>query len=279
MANQNSQVKEKTSTENRTELLERAAAGKDIIFRDDQEAFTIIRDAARICRRKQKSFRLIDTGVFDRAQIEWIIEAGADLYTSDKISREFQELNFLSRTSHKAKRHIAMFLENIPEEEKGEGNYLPSEIFSLGENGIYFHVTNQRKKFSFEFLEELAFRCRQGGSWLVYYHHGPFEPALTSIAENSGWIHISDQDIDKEKDITLISDIIQPARSNGSNLILHLEKGLPYILLKEILEAGACVLFKIPPIDYRSPLRKLENMAKRRHLDPRAYYLHTALMP
>jgi hypothetical protein len=62
-------------------------------------------------------------------------------------------------------------------------------------------------------------------------------------------------------------------------LILHLEKELPYVSLKEILEAGAVVLFKTPPIDYRSPLRKLEKMAKRKHLDPRTYYLHTAVMP
>ena len=279
MTNQNSQEKEKMSPEDRSELLETLSAGSDIILRDDQEEFTIIRDTARICRKKQKNFRMIDTGIFDRAHIEWIIEAGADLYTSDKIGREFLDLNFLNRTAQKAKRHVAFFLENIPEEKKEEGNYLPSEILLLGENGIFFHVSNQRKKFSFEFLEDLAHKCSRGRSWLVYYHHGPLEPSLTSIAENAGWIHISDQDIAKEQNILLISDIIQAARPNGSNLILHLEKGLPYIFLKEILEAGAVVLFKIPPIDYRSPLRKLEIMAKRRHLDHRTFYLHTELMP
>lgn len=279
MTNQNSHIKETTSAANGSKLLEKAQAGTDIVLRDDQEEFITIRDAARICRKKGKSFRMIDTGISDRAHLEWIIEAGADLYTSDKVGREFQELDFLSRTAHKAKRHIALFLENIPGEEKSENTYLPSEIFLLGENGIYFHVSNKEKKFPFDLLEELASRCRRGGSWLVYYHHGPLEPSLISLGEKGGWIHISENDLDKEQNVLLISDIIQAARSNGSNLILHLEKGLPFVSLKEILEAGAVVLFKTPPIDYRSPLRKLENMAKRQHLDPRTYYLYTAVMP
>ena len=54
---------------------------------------------------------------------------------------------------------------------------------------------------------------------------------------------------------------------------------MSYILLEEIIKAGAVVLFKIAPIDYRSSLRKLEKMARDKSLDPRAYYLHTTLMP
>ena len=279
MVNNNSQVKEKKAAVNISGLLETAAAGKDIIVRDDQEEFTTINDAARICRKKGTSFRMIDTGIFDRAQLEWIIEAGADIYTSDKTGREFQELDFLSRTSLSVHNHIAMFLENIPEEEKKSEAYSLSEIFFLGESGIYFHVSNQMKNFPFDFLEELAFRCRQGESWLVFYHHGPLDPALTSIAEKGGWIHISDQNRENGNDILFIKDLINIARSNGSNVIMHLEKGLPSDLLEEIMQAGAFVLFKIPPIDYRSPLRQLEKLAKRKSLDPRTYYLHTTLTP
>ena len=279
MTNQNSQIKETISAANGSNLLEKAEAGIDIVLRDDQEEFITIRDAARICRKKGKSFRMIDTGISDRAHLEWIIEAGADLYTSDKVGREFQELDFLCRTARKAKRHVALFLENVPQEEKSENTYLPSELFLLGENGITIHVSNKKNKFPIDLLEELAFRCRQGGSWLVYYHHGSLDPCLISIGEKGSWIHISENDLDKDENALLIHDIIQAARSNGSNLILHLEKDLPYVLLKEILETGAVILFKIPPIDYRSPLRKLENMAKRQHLDPRVYYLYTAVMP
>lgn len=279
MVNNNSQEKEKISVENISDRLEAATAEKNIIVRDDQENFTVIRDAARICRKRGTSFRMIDTGIFDRAQLEWIIEAGADIYTSDKTGREFQELDFLSRTSLSVNNHMAMFLENIPEEEKKSGPYSPSEIFLLGESGIYFHVSNQMKKFPFDFLGELAFRCRRGGSWLVYYHHGPLDLAIISIAEKGGWIHISDQNRENENDILFIKELINTARSNDSNLILHLEKGLPIDFLEEIMQAGAVVLFKIAPTDYRSPLRKLEKLAKRKSLDPRTYYLHTTLIP
>jgi len=279
MENNDSQTKEKITYESTPELLELAAAGKDITVRDDQTEFSIIRDAAIICRKKGTSFRLIDTGTFERAQLEWIIEAGADLYVSDKTGREYQELDFLHRTSYNSKRNIAMFLENIPEEKTDQKTYSSSEIFLLGESGIYFHVSNQRKKFPFDFLKELAFKCRQGGSWLVYYHHGLLDPDITSIAENAGWIHISDQNREDGDDLIFIKDLIRVAQSNGSNLIFHLEKGLPYVFLEEIIQAGAVVLFKIPPVEYKSSLKILEKKASRKVLDPRTYYLNTTLMP
>jgi hypothetical protein len=279
MVNNNSRIKEKIAIDNISGLLEKAAAGKNIIVRDDQEEFTIIRDAARICRKKGKRFWMIDTGIFDLAQLEWIIEAGADIYTSNKTGREFQEMDFLSLTSRDVNNYIALLIENMPEEEKESNLYSSSELFLLGESGIYFHASNKTQKFPFDFLEELAFKCRQGKSWLVYYHYGSLDPSLISIAEKGGWIHISDQNQENGMDILFIKDLIKTARSNGSNLILHLEKKLPFNFIEEIIQAGAFVLFKTAPIDYKSPLRKLEKLAIRKTLNPRTYYLHTTLMP
>jgi hypothetical protein len=74
---------------------------------------------------------------------------------------------------------------------------------------------------------------------------------------------------------SLLLEIIRSARSAGTNCVIHFEKESDYYPLKDIQEAGAVMLFKSKLIDYRSPLKPLQDKAAHPNLDPRAYYLYS----
>jgi hypothetical protein len=48
--------------------------------------------------------------------------------------------------------------------------------------------------------------------------------------------------------------------------------------IADLMAAGVHFLFLTPPCDYRSPVRPLEEKARRRPLDPRAYFLYPGFM-
>lgn len=145
----------------------------------------------------------------------------------------------------------------------------------LGESGVYIHLSNREKKRNISQLNPLASACKRGGSWLVYYHHGPLEASLEELGRDGAWIHLSDKSLQEDENLTLFSEIIKSTRVAGTNLVLHLEKGLDFLLLREIIRKGAYVLFKFSLFDRKSPFRLLEKETKKRKLDFRAFYLYT----
>lgn len=263
-------------------LLSWANKGENITVRDDQYDFVWVLDSAKLCRKRGFRFRLIDTGKFCCSELEWLAEAGADLYTSDEARSDTLELELLNKACRKGRAFMAYFHYGPIErrESEGESNSVSfSELMNLGANGIYLHLTNRKNKRDFSHLNQLAFACRKGGSWLVYYHHGPLEAPLKEFARNGAWIHITDKSIKESEDVSLLFDIIKSARLAGTRLVLYLEKGLDFALLREILGAGAFVLFSFSLFDYKSPFRNLEKEAKRKKLNFRAFYLYTHFLP
>jgi len=272
---QNSQ---ENTPNNNYELLSSVRKGHDLTVRDDQYDFPALLDGIRYCRRKGSRFRLVDSGVFERLQLEWLLKAGADFYSSDEVRKDPQELEALLRSCLKQKSWMAFFIEGVIKEEEGSESLQFAEIVSLGMNGAYLYISNKENERDLSLLEKLADRCCSEGSRLVYYHHGALDPALGEVGGKGAWIHISSRSIESKEDHPILVDIVKSTRLSGANLILHLEKKLDCLLLSEIIKAGVYVLFDRIQVDYRSPLKELEQAAARKKLDPRSYYLYPISM-
>ncbi len=261
------------------QLLSWARQGQDITARDDQYEFPTFLDAIKICRKKGFRFRLIDSGTLMLSQLEWLVEAGADLYTSDEARNNFFELELLNKACRRNGTILAYFHHGPfePRVEEELGSF--SALQGLARSGAYFYLADRERERDLQRLNELAAACRQGGSWLVHYHFGPLELPLDELAKNKVWFHFLDQKFKEIEDRDQALDRMKSALSRGLKLILHVEKVLDYSSLEELMKAGAFILFKSSLIDYRSPFKALEEKARQRKLDFRAYYLYPDFLP
>lgn len=271
-----------SESEDQTDMLfPSVKRGEGITLRDDLYDLSALLDAAKIARRKGIRLRLIDTGILDRYQLEWLAEAGVDLYTSDEARPDFLELELVSKACKKGRATCVCFhhgsLDAETEEETGSLS-LP-DLQNLGRAGIYLHLTNRHKERDSIRLNALSFDCRKGGSWLVYYHHGALDFSLDELAKNRAWIHTSERIFQEVEDPALILDQLRSAISAGLRFILHVENGLDISLLRDVYAARAWILFRSSLFDHKSPLRKLERKTRQKKLDFRAYYLYPNLMP
>jgi hypothetical protein len=267
------------SAEKAFELLSLAKAGRNITLRDDQYDFPVILDSVKLCRQRGFRFRLIDSGKLDRFHLEWLGEAGADFYTSDEARAGFFELELVNKACKRGRAFIAYFHHAPLELSKEKDSFSFSELQEMGRYGIYLHITNRENPRDISQVSELAYACRQGGSWLVYYHHGLLEPSFSELGRNGAWIHVSDQSLLKAENMTLILDQVKSLLAAGAKLVVHLEKGMDLRLLHDIMAAGVFVIFKSLLFDYKSPFRILERKAAKRKLDFRAYYLYPDFLP
>jgi hypothetical protein len=261
------------------ELLSRAGKGVDITVRDDQYEFPWLLDSVKLCRKKGARFRLVDSGKLDRFQLEWLAEAGADLYTSDEARAEASELEQVNRACQKGGAFVAYFHHGALEPEEESGSISFFDLKDMGRCGIYFYLSNREMKREISKINELAHACRKGGSRLVYYLHGLLENSLEDLARNETWIHITDQIFQEPEDPALVLDKVKSVVSAGAKLILHVEKGLDLSLLRDVIKTQAFVLFKSSLFDYKSPFRALERKTRKRKPDFRAYYLYPAFLP
>jgi hypothetical protein len=275
------QVKTVESQEKVYQLLSQAAEGNQVTVRDDQYEFFWLLDAAKLCRKRRARFRLIDSGALASTQLEWLTNAGADLYTSDKVRSEAAELEIISKACREGGRFMALFHHRRLEqtEEEKPTHLSLGGLINLVRSGIYLHLSSKDIERDFSHLVRLAYSCRKGGSWLVYYHHGRLEDSLEELARNGAWIHLSDQSLEKSEDHPLLLDIIKSARTGGTNLVLHLERGLEFTLLQDIVEAGAFLQFDLSQFEGRSPFRSILKGVEQRRLDNRAYYLYPHFLP
>lgn len=277
--NEEKKKAESSAFKNAYTLLSSVKEGHDLTLRDDQFDLSSLLDAVKICRRKGLRVRLVDSGLYDRFQLEWLLDAGADFYTSDDIPRDFQELAGLQQSCLKGGSILAFF----QHEQLGPSDDSEPSAFSglqeLARGGIYLHITNREMERDLIMLRRLAEDCLASGSRLVYYHHGPLPPGLEELGRSGAWIHISDKSIQGEEDHVVLMDLVKSFRSSGANLVLYLERGMDYLALQDVVGGGAVVLFQTSQIDYRSPLKKLERAAAEKKLDFRAYYLHPTFLP
>jgi len=261
------------------ELLSRAEQGLEVTERDDQNDFTVFLDAARTARRSGGRLRLIDTGRFSVFDLEWLAEAGADLYTSDEARPKRSELGLLSKSCIRGDALIAYFHHAGLSGDSAEAPTSPVFLAEAGRDGVDIHLSNRERPRDLPILTEIAHAGRGAGSRLVYYHHGSLDSGLGDLARTGGWVHLSDLTSPIADERALLTDLSAEAAASGSGLVIHLEKGLAAETVRDLLKAGAFVIFKTPPADRRSSFQALERQARRRTPDRRAYYLYLDFLP
>jgi hypothetical protein len=257
---------------------ERGGDRQEIVIRDDQLDFAALLDVAKERRKNHSRLKLVDSGAFDPSKLEWLGEAGADIYTSDLARPNAGEIVQIGRAAKKGNAVAAYFHHGPLDSDEKEKTIPFSGLLELGRSGIDLHLSNKHRQREWEKLEALALACVNGGARLVVYHHGPFAADLEKLARQGAWIHISDESLGSEQAITALVDCVAAARGSGSNLIFHLEHSMTLVWLENIFASGAFVLFKIPPTDYRSPLRPSETASKKRRPDPRSAYIDATFL-
>jgi hypothetical protein len=257
------------------ELLYRAGGGRTVVVRDDQASFEDDRASARLARSRGGRFSLVDTGKFETAELEWLCEAGADLFTSDGARPDVSGLRLIGKACVRGDSLAALLIDGP----LGNGPSDPAfaAFRELLGDGFSLHVSNRERPRDFARLTELVSGAGKGRGSLVYYHHGAPAPELEALADAGARIHLSDKKLE-DGDGDLLRGIAERSRGCGPNLFLYVEKGLSFPILRDLWEAGAVLLFKTPPSDAGSSMRKLENAAREQALPPGTYYLDTTFL-
>ncbi len=261
------------------ELLDRIRTRRDLVIRDDQFDHRILLEAAQISRRRKYRLKLVDTGRFDAAEVEWLIREGVHLHTSDEVRPDAGILSGFLRMCRRVRSRLAFFLYGPITAGGDKEGFSVGKLRALLEEGLDLHLTNRSGTRELPVLEEFAESSRRGKGALVYTHHGRPDPGLAGVASGGSWIHLSDRDIEEDEDIGIVLEMSAAAAAGGSRTTVHIEKGLPVGILEGLWDAGAVLLFKTQPSDAASLLRPVERKASRRRLPSRAIYLTTDILP
>lgn len=256
-------------------LLSSVAKDPILTIRDDLYDFSLLLDAVKL-RKKQRvnsRFRLVDSGALSPVQVEWLASEGADIYTSDEAGKNVQELESIQNACEKGHTLLAYLHYGALESEE-ESSLDLSGLRSMAASGIYIYISNKDRMRDLSDLIPLSDLCLLGQSRLVYYHHRDLDPDLIQLGQAGAWIHISDTSINTPEDAAMLADVIHVARNSGSNICIHVERGTEASLLEDLQKWGAFLIFKSALIDYRSPLRPLEEKARRQKPEFSSYYLY-----
>lgn len=249
------------------------AETRDVIIRDDRTDFHSLLDVLEDRRPRGGRVRLVDSGRFPIAEVEWLAEAGIDFYTSDLSRREQREFILLAQAARRGGAAVAYFHHGPIETDGTAGAITIGALGEMGRTGLHLYVSNGTMRRDGGVLRDLALACRQGGARFVYYHHGGLEAALEELCRLGSWVHVGDGSLRRDADAAVLADGVRATR-DGGGIILHVEHEVPLPLLEDLLAAGVYILFQTPPRDYRDPVRLLEQRARRRRPEATAFYLH-----
>ncbi len=256
------------------ELLDLMKKGSSAVLRDDQSGFEVVLDSVKARRRRGSRLSLIVTGKFSVPELEWLGEAGTDIYASEESGLGVRELMLVGDACRRGGAIVAYHLRGFYDSGEKTPGFTSADLKDLAGSGIYLHLSNRDLKRDFSELIAIAYEAKKSGNWLVYYHHGSLSAELKDLARNGSWIHLSDSSLSETSDLHLILDAAALSRRAGSNLVVHLERGLPPGWLREIQRSGAVVLFKIIAPGPSPRMRDLERKQKKRGLDFRSYFLY-----
>jgi hypothetical protein len=262
------------------ELLASAWSSREgVTVRDDLYEDAQLLDAVRLCRRRGRRFRLVDSGRLNRFRLEWMLEAGADLYTTDEFRTELAELEGLLQAAGKGRAILAFFTHApIAQEPESEGPALSMGLLSdLGRSGAYLHLSDRKHERDPGLLRRLSVECASGGCSLVYYNHRPFLPEMLDLIGEPLWIHLDETSLASTEMQARFLDGIRSSRSRA-RFVLYSEGESDAAWLEEVFAAGVHVRFHRKQFDYRSAYRPLEDAAAKRKLPHTAYYLHPTFL-
>ncbi len=260
------------------DLLSRASSSAVLTVRDDQFEFPWLLDAARTSRHHGGRFRLVDSGRREVVSLCWLVESGAEVYTSDEARPDRSEVLTIALAGRKSGAPAFYYIHG-PLGPAADLEAVPADLLELGRSGVDIHISNRSRPRTAKQLLELADACRAGRGRFVYVHSGRLEPFLEDLARAGAWIHWPAQDLDSEAGHFLLADVLRAARVSGGGLILHIEQAWPLATLRGLFESGACLVFRIPLGEATPDLRRFEADVSRRRPDFRTYYLHLDILP
>jgi hypothetical protein len=250
----------------------------DLVVRDDETGFTALRDAALACRRRGTRLRLVDSGRLPAFELEWLGEAGAEIYTSDLARRSLADIIRMNAASRKGGASTSFFHHGLLAGETAEATIGFEGLREMGRSGVHPAVSNKARPREFDLLIVLAGDAARGRSRLVYYHHGALDPRLDDLGRSGVWIHVAATSLGAAEDAVRIVDVARAAAAAGAGVVLHVDLAVEPSRIEDFLAAGGFAFFHLPPSDYRSPLRPLEERAARRPPNPRSGYLYPEFM-
>jgi len=250
----------------------------DLVLRDDQADVNAIYDEARRRRERGNRLRLIDSGRATTLELERLCLAGVDVFTSDKAGRALADWIILAKSAEKGGGSVAHFQHGPFVSSPPAGGPSLEDLKEAARLGIRIYLSDKTEKRKAEDIIALAEAARDGGRRLGFYHHGPEERWLSELARRSAWIHVSPDLSAASAPSPLLLEVAAEAAARGAGLVVHVEQAASETALEDLREAGAYLLFRTPPSDYRSPLRPLEEKAARRLPDPTASYIYSEFM-
>jgi hypothetical protein len=265
---QDSQVMEPEMPDRGFRLLDLAGAEEGVTVRDDQHEFSWLLDAAQAARRKGKRFRLVDSGKLDVFTLEWLAQAGADLYTSDEVRTDVAAVARIQKAGRPAGAWTIFFHYGEIGDAEKTGSLTLEMIKEMASSGIDLHISNKDRPRDPARLADIRSGQRACRAETVYYHHGRLFQELGDLVRAGLWVHISAAELDISADQSLLEDIRLAGRRYGGGLVVHVEKGLPRTSFEDIRRAGAYLIMNVPSGSAFSG----------RPLPPRAFYLDTTFL-
>jgi hypothetical protein len=263
---------------NASEVSEADSDSPGPVVRDDEADFPSLRDAARRRRGRAARLRVVDSGKLTVSELEWLGEAGAELFTSDLAGRTPSEVILMSDASRHGGGATAYFHHGPLEGDAPEIAAVFSELRKMGRAGVAIALSDKSRAREPERLIVLADDAASGRSSLIAYHHRAPAPWLEELARRGAWIHFTTASLAGAEDAAVMVSASRAGRETGRGVILHIDRPVAPEWLEDFFAAGAFLLFQTPPSDYRSPLRRLEKRAGRRRPAAEAGYLYPEFM-
>ncbi len=253
-------------------------ADGDLVLRDDQAEFFAILDEARKRRARDDRLRLIDSGRVSVLELEQLCLAGVEVFTSDKAGRGLADWVVLSAAAEKGGSSVAHFHYGLLVSNPAPGVLSLDDLREGARLDIRLYLSNKAVTRSPEDLVSLAEAAREGRRRLGYYFHGTPELWLLELARRGTWIHVSPDPQIPDSAKLILTDVAAESAVAGAGLVVHVEQPISEAAFNDLWAAGAYVLFRTPPSDYRSPFRTMEEKAARRVPDTESSYLYTEFM-
>jgi hypothetical protein len=159
----------------------------DLVLRDDQAEYSALLDAAKERRAGGARLKLIDAGRLSVFELEWLGLAGSELFTSDAVHRDLSDFILMIAATKKGGGAVAYFHQGPLAEIPSAATLQREAVRELARSGAFIYLSNKSAVRDADTLAVLADDARNGGSRLVYYHHGALSDDLEEAARRGAW--------------------------------------------------------------------------------------------
>ncbi len=246
-----------------------------IIVRDDQLSWPEAMELARERSKQKRKLVLLDTGNFSLSELEWIASFGATIVSYLEARRTRSDMLLLQKVASRHRGRIIFACAASFKKHEAVTEILDS-LHQMGWGGVDLHLLGQRDSFSPEELTALATDCRKGKAWMVYYHHGAFEPWLVHLAREGVWLHLSDKFYHHDH-FNNLEEIIHAYAGRHVRLVLHQEEEVFTELAETVTSLGGWVIFRLSRPELAKKKGRYQ-VLKEKRLPFRAYHLNPRVM-